>query len=186
MEFRPVKTGKQKRGDFVVVYGEQGVGKTRFAMSAPKPVIIDPTDRIEQYKGQDKIIPTDWENYLGILGEAPKSEFDTIVLDEFNTAEQFAKEYVHKTHFSKFGSFATTHTQGSQYNVLTEEAKRLVPLLFAIRNAGKNLIINVHPKTKETNDPQTLTPFLRYQMGLEKRVQRYVEAELRCAPIHQR
>src|SRR6185369_16543419 len=167
MDFKPVKTGKQKRGDFIVVYGEQGVGKTRFAMSAPKPVFIDVTDRIEQYKGNEKFVPTTWEDYLDAVSQSSKSDYETIVLDEFNSAEVLAKKYVHKKHFSRYESFATTTTSGSQYSVLTEEALKLLPHLFAIRDAGKNLIINVHPKVKETNDPQTLTPFLRHQMGLE-------------------
>ena len=166
MEFKPEK-GIHKQPDFVVVYGNPGLGKSTFASGSPKPIFIDPRNRT-RHLDVERISPTTWEEYLEAVKWAiADKQYQSVVLDEMNFVDELAKEYIWRKYYQKYPSFALAKEKGGQYNVLNEEYKvTLLPLFDAVRNSGKNLIVVAHPEVKDFADPLTTETYIRYQLGL--------------------
>lgn len=166
MDFKPEK-GVTKQPDFVVVYGNPGLGKSTFASGAPSPIFIDPRGGTKQLN-VERLTPKTWEEYLNMIKWAIEKPYGTIVLDEMNFVDELAKDYIFQKHYKDKGkSFALLQLKGAQYNTLNEEYKAsLLPLLDAVRSAGKNLIVVAHPDVKDMADPLTTETYIRYQLGL--------------------
>jgi hypothetical protein len=166
MEFKPEK-GIHKQPDFVVVYGNPGLGKSTFASGSPKPIFIDPRNRT-RHLDVERVSPTTWEEYLEVVKWAiADKKYQSVVLDEMNFVDELAKEYIWRKYYQKYPSFALAKEKGGQYNVLNEEYKvTLLPLFDAVRNSGKNLIVVAHPEVKDFADPLTTETYIRYQLGL--------------------
>lgn len=178
-DFKPEK-GVKKQPDFVVVYGNPGLGKSTFASGAPKPIFIDPRNRTK-HLDVERLNPKTWEEYLEMVKWAISQKYETIVLDEMNFADELAKEYIWRKHYQKYPSFALVKEKGGQYNVLNEEYKgNFLPLLDAIRVSGKNLIVVGHPEVKEMDDPLTMEPYIRYQLGLSNGLNSLLKRSCDC------
>jgi hypothetical protein len=165
MEFKAEK-GIQKQADFLVVYGNPGLGKSTFASGAPKPIFIDPRNRT-RHLNVDRVNPKTWEEYLEMVKWTITQPYETIVLDEMNFVDQLAQDFVWRKHYSKYESFALAKEKGGQYNILNELYKTaLLPLFDEIRTANKNLVVVAHPEVKDFADPSTAETYIRYQLGL--------------------
>ena len=179
MDFKPEK-GIKSQPDFVVVYGNPGLGKSTFASGSPNPIFIDPRDRTK-HLNVERLTPKTWEEYIQMVQWAVKQPYETIVLDEMNFVDELAKEYVWRKYYAKYPSFALVKEKGGQYNVLNEEYKAvLLPLLDSIRQAGKNLIVVGHPEVKEMDDPLTMEPYIRYQLGLSNGLNSMLKRSCDC------
>jgi len=77
------KADKPKRGTFLV-YGAPGSGKTRFASTFPKPVIIDMQGNMTTLRHLDIPVftPRDREDVVHILTSAEVGKAETIVFDQ--------------------------------------------------------------------------------------------------------
>jgi len=166
MDFKPEK-GIKEEPDFLVVYGQAGLGKTTFASQAPKPLFIDPRSGSKQLD-VERLQPKTWNEYVEMIKWSIPKDYKSIVLDEMNFIDQMAQTYIWEKYYQDKGtSFATLKLNGSNYNVLNEMYKtEFLPLLDSIIASGKNLIIVAHPEVKDMADPLTAENYIRYQLGL--------------------
>jgi GTPase SAR1 family protein len=77
----------------VVVYGDPGQGKTSFALSFPKPLVVDTDDGLEgdtvKGKAGEKWNPSQWRDlndlYFWLKENVEKKGYKTIVIDSLDT-----------------------------------------------------------------------------------------------------
>jgi len=93
---------KELAGINLLLYGDSGTGKTWFAGTAPKPLILDFDGGIITLRDKDiPYIPREematWKKALKVIDEAMESkEFKTIVIDSFTILSAICMEYVLK------------------------------------------------------------------------------------------
>lgn len=82
------------------IYGKSGTGKTTFAGSFPKPILLldvrdQGTDSIADVKGVDVLEVTDWEHfeeiYYGLLKD---KKYKTVIIDTITQLQQVCLEHV--------------------------------------------------------------------------------------------
>lgn len=92
-------------GDFTsnrirfLVYGESGVGKTRFACTWPRPIVVDADDGLASVDwAVDRIRVNHWENIFAVLSyldsEEAQEDYNTVVVDSLNELQTLALDYV--------------------------------------------------------------------------------------------
>lgn len=140
------KTENIRAGDSIVMilYGRGGVGKTTFAATAPRPLLID-FENGTKYLGErglkaDVIRMAEWfthNDLLELKGLLPN--YDTIILDPIGEAmEKLIAS--HSLDGKKF-----RQSDGSLSMAGWGEAKRLMKQLVKwLRDAGKNVILIAH------------------------------------------
>jgi phage nucleotide-binding protein len=152
------KSSEQLENSVVIntlIYGQPGIGKTTFALSAPKPLIIDcdgGLNRINQLDMQDNIPVKSWEDILSIKDEN-LTHYDTIIIDTVGKALDFLTDYLVKNNpklgkadgslgLNGYGALKTTF---SQY-------------LKSLRLLGKNIVLIAHDKEEKKGDEIIIRP----------------------------
>ncbi len=168
-----IKETKQKIPFRGLMYGEQGVGKSRWALAAPGVLAIDPTGGLEQYKKR-----ADFELYritsLSELHEAIGGgypEFDgaeTLVLDEFGAIEQMVwTDLCQKNNWHNIKSPGW----GDGYDAAAEVVRNI---LAALEQTGKNVILTAHATVDKKRDNPLGQDYARFDIALHKHVRQLV------------
>lgn len=86
----------------MLIYGESATGKTAFASTAPKPIILldmkeRGTETIKQVKGVDVLEIDEWEEVEAIYWELKEDEkYKTIVLDQVTSMQGICMQGIRK------------------------------------------------------------------------------------------
>jgi hypothetical protein len=126
----------------LLLYGNSGTGKTWYAGTAPKPLVLDFDGGIITLRNKDiAYIPREemstWKKALKVIDEAMESkEFETIVIDSFTVLSMICMEHV-----LKFNGVDTARIQdyGQQIRLL----QGLIDTLTS-NYPDKNLIVICH------------------------------------------
>ena len=149
MDFKP-KVGKQVRADFIMVYGQPGIGKSSFAANAPNPYFIDADNGTAQIDTHSNV-PENWNQIFEMIEWFKTQKYKTLVLDTLDSIEPMAKDFVAAKY--KKAKFEDIEDHGKNWNFLEGEFKRLVDALVALRDAGTNVIVLAHAEVKTITDP---------------------------------
>lgn len=106
-----------------------------------------------------------WPRLLDFLEKSAGSTFETVVLDTADAAERLLLRHVCDK--NKWASIETPN-YGKGYQVAAEEFARLLDLLSRIRDAGKNVVVIAHAKTRKFEVPEEANSFDRWEMKLSK------------------
>ena len=91
------QAGKGSRGVMVGITGQSGAGKTTLAATFPKPLILDLEGGSAVLAEQGTAVVDEWERpaqgrlteLLGVLREAAKTEYRTLVIDSFTRLNEW-------------------------------------------------------------------------------------------------
>ena len=96
------KPNSRKKGMKILIYGESGSGKTVFALSFPKSIVVDSEDGYSWYEGTERtrnvvgILDSqsydDLENLMDELDDANDEEFSSLVIDSETKVYENIKE----------------------------------------------------------------------------------------------
>ncbi|WP_225417066.1 AAA family ATPase [Limosilactobacillus reuteri] len=96
------KPNSRKKGMKILVYGESGTGKTLFALSFPKSIVVDSEDGYSWYEGTERTRNVvgmldsqsydDLENLMDELDSANDEEFSSLVIDSETKIYENIKE----------------------------------------------------------------------------------------------
>lgn len=96
------KPNSRKKGMKILIYGESGSGKTVFALSFPKSIVVDSEDGYSWYEGTERtrnvvgILDSqsydDLENLMDELDDANDEEFSSLVIDSETKIYENIKE----------------------------------------------------------------------------------------------
>jgi len=127
----------------VLLYGEPGIGKTTFALSAPRPLLIDCDGGVRRVSPQfrrDYVPVASWDDIMETIG-SNLDEYDTFVIDTVGRALDFLSESIIKGNYKLGTSGGGLTLQG--WGVLGSQFKCL---LSAMNASGKHLIFIAHQK----------------------------------------
>ena len=175
MEFKVVK-GKQVKPNFIMLYGQPGIGKSSFAADAPKPLFVD-ADRRTSHLNVERLVPESWQQVFEITEWFKTQKYESLVLDTADALEIMAKDKIAKDY--KKERFDDIQDHGKNWNLLADEFKVLGESLSAVRDAGKNIIVLAHAEVKTINDP-VAGAFDRWQPRLYGKVTATFKDKVDC------
>ena len=162
-----ITRGKVQKAKKVVIYGPEGIGKSTFASHFPSPVFIDTEGSTN---GMDIVRtdkPTSWEllkSYVRELGGS--GEFQTIIIDTIDWAEQLCIESICAAHQKKgiedFG-------YGNGYVYEKEEMGKFLNSLQDIVDKGINVVLTAHAQLRKFEQPDEMGAYDRWELKLGKK-----------------
>jgi len=165
----------------LLIYGVAGIGKTLFATSAPRPVVLQTEDGLGtisvptfgMLRSFDEVMQA-----IGSLYDEPH-EFQTVVVDSLDWLEPLIWQHTAQQHnqanIEAFG-------YGKGYLAALDAWRSFLEGLNALRDErGMAVILLAHAEIKRFDSPET-EPYDRYQPKLHARasalVQEHVDAVL--------
>lgn len=151
----PIKMKKMK----CLVYGQPGIGKTTYCLSAPRPLLLDVDNGISRVFPafrQDYIPISSWDDMLEVLNSKEldiENNYETIVLDTVGKALDLLSIYLIKNN-SKLGTKNGALTQQGWGALMTE----FRAYLYSLNNKGLNVIFVAHDKEMTDNDKKIVRP----------------------------
>ncbi len=151
----------------MMVYGNGGVGKTTFASTAPKPLLID-CENGSKYFGMrgievDVAKISEWSDLNGVFEIAKSGEYETIIIDPIGELMEKLKMYMVKT-----GDKKLVQSDGSPsmagWGWLKDKMRGTIKLL---RDSGVNLILVAHVDEKPDEDKIIKRPMLMTKLSDE-------------------
>lgn len=151
----------------MMVYGNGGVGKTTFASTAPKPLLVD-CENGAKYFGMrgievDVAKVAQWKDLEGIFDVAKSGEYETIILDPIGELMEKLKAYMVAT-----GDKKLVQSDGSPsmagWGWLKDKMRGTIKLL---RDSGVNLLIVAHVDEKNDEDHLVKRPLLMTKLSDE-------------------
>lgn len=163
-----ITQGKINCAQKVVIYGPEGIGKTTFAASFPKPLFIDTEGSTKKYDVKRFDKPTSWQmlkEQVQFVINNP-SLCKTLVIDTIDWAENLCYEHVCTSHGKKgiedFG-------WGNGYVYVKEEFGRLIMLLDEVIEKGINVVMTAHAKLRKFEQPDEIGAYDRWELKLGKK-----------------
>lgn len=138
----------------MLVYGAGGVGKTTFASTAPKPLLVD-CENGAKYFGlrgikMDVAQVATWSDMEGLFDIAKSGEYDTIILDPIGELMEKLKRFMILKGDKKLVMSDGSPTMAG-WGWLKDTMRSTIKIL---RDSGVNLLINAH--VSETMDEEKL------------------------------
>ena len=158
---------QEKPSIVMIVYGNGGVGKTTFASTAPKPLLVD-CENGAKYFGlrgikMDIAKVNTWSDMEGLFDIAKSGEYETIILDPIGELMEKLKRYMILKGDKKLVMADGSPTIAG-WGWLKDTMRSTIKIL---RDSGVNLLIVAH--VAETQDDQQLVkrPLLMTKLSEE-------------------
>lgn len=162
MRLRNVVTGRLKEPWRILLFGVEGIGKSSFGASMPKPIFIDPETGSGQLDVARFPTPQNFNDVLDAIRELreTKHDFQTLVLDTVDWVEPLIwKHMCHRDRFSDVEEYGF----GKGYAVALDEWRILVRDLETLERAkGMNICMLGHSHVKTFKNPEG-SDFDRYE-----------------------
>lgn len=156
----------------LVLWGQEGVGKTTAASLFPNPWFID-TER--STKWMPELQSRQWhpapKNWADIVEQVArfKRELpgDTLVID---TGDWMESMLIKHLGFEKgWGNLGGNNDFGKSYNDLDQEFREFLNELNEINDMGITIVITAHMEIKTCTFPDMMGSFDRYQLKMQKK-----------------
>ena len=162
-----ITKGKIKSAVKVVVYGQEGVGKSTFASRFPDPVFIDTEGSTKQLDVARFDAPTSWEMLMQQVEYIKKnpSGFRTLVVDTADWAEKLCiKSICDKAKKEGIEDFG----YGKGYVYVQEEFGKLLNKLSEVIEVGINVVVTAHAQMRKVEQPDEMGSYDRWELKLTK------------------
>ena len=164
-----ITVGKTPRGPALALYGPEGVGKSTFAASAPKPIFIQTEDGLSEIDTAKFPLCTTYAEVVEQLKAVRDGEhdFQTVCIDSLDWLERLiwdrvCADYGVKSIEKADGGYGKGYVHALSY------WREVVKLLSEIRDRKQMAIILVaHAKVERFEDPEH-PAYDRYQPRLHK------------------
>lgn len=162
-----ITKGKIKKALKVVVYGQEGVGKSTFASKFPNPVFIDTEGSTNQLDVARFDAPSSWGMLLQEVDYAKQhpEQIGTLVIDTADWAEKLCIKAVcdkaQKDGIEDFG-------WGKGYTYVQEEFGKLINKLTEVIEVGINVVVTAHAQMKKVEQPDEMGSYDRWELKLTK------------------
>jgi hypothetical protein len=161
-----ITKGKQKRPFYAILYGQPGVGKTTLASLIPNSVFLD-LEKGTSFLDVARLQPE------GTITEALETlfdnldSFDTLIIDSLTSLE--TKHQLRMCEEMGWPSINALGYGESRGKWITS-FKRLILDLDQFRDAGKNVLIIAHQKSREVKDPLSQETYDQFSFDCNKDV----------------
>lgn len=170
-----VSRGRETKPPRILVYGQEGVGKSSFAASAPKPIFIPTEDGLGQIDCERFPLAQSLDEVIGALGELYTQEhgYQTVVIDSLDWLERLifdavCKEYGVKSIEKADGGYARGYVHALSH------WRKLAEGLDALRNDKQmGVILIAHAKVERFEDPEA-PAYDRYSPRVHKHAAAFI------------
>lgn len=151
----------------MMVYGNGGVGKTTFASTAPKPLLVD-CENGAKYFGlrgikMDVVRVANWSDIQGLFDVASSGEYETIIIDPIGELMEKLKRFM----IAK-GDKKLVQSDGSPsmagWGWLKDTMRSTIKIL---RDSGVNLLLVAHVDEKSDEDKLVKRPMIMTKLSDE-------------------
>jgi hypothetical protein len=138
----------------LLIYGPAGIGKTSFAASLPKPILLDYDHGADEVRVDRIAGPTRWADMLNTIGLIVSSpgEYRTLAIDTVDVLEPLAVEHVLAS--EKKRDINTDFKWGAGHALVLGLWRQLFTELDRARDAGLCVCLLGHATTRTIPDPQ--------------------------------
>lgn len=167
MSLASITVGAPPAPPRVVIYGEHGVGKTEFGVSAPNPIVLRTEDGLAARPVPTFPIAIDYRDVMAALTTLylEAHGFLTLIVDSLDWLEPIIWRETAARHGERdIESFG----YGKGYVRAAEVWGEFLEGLNALRTRGITVICLAHEEIKRFDAPDT-EPYDRYQIKLHKR-----------------
>lgn len=155
MAFANVRTGVIKNHPRrVLLYGPEGIGKSTFAMGAPKPIFLCPEDGTAQLDIARFPEPHSWSDVHEAIDACKRDEhpYETLVVDTLDWIEPLVWESICKRDGKRN---IEDYGYGKGYVAALDEWRKLVHALDGLRAAKRmNVVLLAHSLVKTFKNPE--------------------------------
>lgn len=163
-ETNGIQTGN---GLKVVIYGQEGVGKSTLASQFPGAVFIDCEGSTTRMNVRRLPRPTSWEmlnNEMSFVLESCKVKgYQTVIIDTFDWAERLALEALCSQH-NISGIEGMNYGKGWEYE--KEMIGRFLDSTDRLTAAGVNIVLLCHAITRKTTLPEEMEEYDHWELKL--------------------
>jgi hypothetical protein len=160
-----VRSGLQRSGWMICLYGMPGVGKSTLASLAPRPIFADVEAGVARIQCES-IACENWLTLEKILGGFASSDYQTLVLDTADVAEK--KGWQHLCAVNKWRSIESPGF-GRGYNESLELWTAFLEKCRALTLKGKNIIFTAHSEVRTYLNPEGES-YDRHNMKLHNKI----------------
>lgn len=161
-----VQTGIKKSPLKILIYGDNGVGKSTFASQAPSPIFLNLEDNIDHLDVAKKTISSykDFTDTLNALLNEDHS-YKTLVIDSIDALEQKIWEEVCSSMGNSKIKTITDIGFGAGYSKAQNYWHKILAFLDLIRIKKKMHILLIgHSVKRNYNNPQTVENYDRFEL----------------------
>lgn len=163
-ETNGIQTGS---GLKVVIYGQEGVGKSTLASNFPGAVFIDCEGSTSRMNVRRLPKPTSWQmlkdEFEFVLENAAAKGYQTVIVDTFDWAERLALETLCSEHHIT-GIEGMNYGKGWEYE--KEMIGRFLDRTDRLIAAGVNIVLLCHAITRKTTLPEEMEEFDHWELKL--------------------
>lgn len=139
----------------VLIYGQPGVRKTTFGLSAPAPLLIDTDNgvhRVDPRHQTDTIQVDSWESIDAVLAE-DLSSYKTLVIDTAGKLLDYMSAYLMKSDpkLKRGDGSLTLQGYGARKNMF-------INFMARVQQMGKHLVFIAHEKEEKDGDQKIIRP----------------------------
>lgn len=158
-----ISKGRSEKPPRVVVYGPSGVGKTRFACSAPDVFVID-ADKGSHYFDTTRVVPDSWKETKEWVNAVETGEVKckTLVIDSITALENMS-------HAELFPDSTIHDNYGKGETVAVMAWREFLLSLERVWDKGIGIILVGHMSVKTFNDP-TGPAYDRFELACRPRL----------------
>lgn len=139
-----------------LIYGQPGIGKTTFALSAPNPILIDfdgGVHRVNAEHQKDTLQVETWQDVLTELNDGTFNNYQSIIIDTAGKMLDAMSIYLIKQNPKLGKSNGALSLQG--YGERKAEFNNFIKRISAI---GKHIIFVAHEKEEKEGDGKYIRP----------------------------
>ena len=163
-----VKTGKQIGPRRTFIYGVDGVGKSTFAASFPKPIFICTESGLDDIDTASFPISTDFESVINNLTSlvTEDHEYETVCIDSLDWLEPLVFDFVCRENgVTSIGGIP----HGKGYMLAGDQWSRVINGLSMLREKkNMNIVLIAHSKIEAFKDPE-MEDYDRFSPNINKR-----------------
>lgn len=163
-----IQKGRSTKPPRLMLYGQEGVGKTTFASQAPNVIFIQTEDGLDQIDTAKFPLARNVQEVLEQLTALRDEEhtFGTVAIDSLDWLERLifdavCAEYGVKSIEKADGGYGKGYTHALSY------WRKIVSLLDALRARGMAVVLIAHSKVERFADPEN-PEYDRYSPRLHK------------------
>lgn len=165
-----ITKGRIRKPYAIVIYGVDGVGKTRFGANAPNPLFAGTEEGSNNMDVARLPTPETWSDIRSDVRDLIKDPrgYKTLVLDSLDWAEPMLHRHIVKLDGAKSMELAAGG-YGKAYKLASTEWREILGDMNQLRDKhGMHLILIAHSKVVDFSDPQNQANYNRYQLKLRE------------------
>ncbi|RPH80625.1 MAG: ATP-binding protein [Planctomycetaceae bacterium] len=166
---KTIQSGRADKPPRILIYGTEGIGKTKSASQAPKPIFVQTEDGLDQIATDRFPLAKSYDDVYAALKDLHDEphDYETVVVDSLDWLERLIFDRL----CDQYGVASIEKVDGGYGKGYTHAVaiwREFIAQLDALRrDRGMVVILIAHSKIERFEDPES-TPYDRYSPRLHR------------------